>query len=116
MPLANLTLGGDHGFCGKHSEESKRLLSEKMRGNKYALGHTWNDLERKNHKDAISFEKMSMAHEKDFPALINEITGQRIPSGRNLRSLCRSMGLKDSSMNSVVRGKRRSHKGWVLER
>jgi hypothetical protein len=116
MPLTNLTMGGDHGFCGKHSEESKRKLSKKMIGNKYALGHKWTEEERQNHLKAVNHEKMSLAQSKNYPAFINEQTGQRIPSGKNLAKLCRLMGLTGSTMSSVVLGKIRSHKGWVLAR
>lgn len=114
MPLTNLTSGGDHGFCGQHSDEFKRILSKKMMGNKIAVGHVWTDEERVNHLKAMDREKMSKAQEKDFPEFVNERTGQRIPSGRNLAVLCRLMGLTHTSMHCVVHKKRRSHKGWVL--
>lgn len=116
MPLTNLTNGGDHGFCGRHSDEWKKNLSEKMKGNKHSTGHVWTKQERENHLLAVDREKRAMARAKDYPAFINEKTGQKIPAGKNLAGLCRSMGLTGATTHLVVWGKIRSHKGWILER
>jgi len=44
----------------------------------------------------------------------NELTGDIIPAGRNLRSLCERRGLSNGAMCSVKNGKWKHYKGWVL--
>ena len=49
-----------------------------------------------------------------YPALKNERTGESVTSGINLSNFCQIQKLNVSHMFSVVHGKRRSHKGWVV--
>lgn len=50
---------------------------------------------------------------REYPALINDITNEIIPSGRNIKRLCRTRGLEPSCIFRLVRGKQKKMKsGW----
>ena len=101
--LTNLTDGGEGGagmLGHKHTLESKRRMSLAKKGKP---------------GPKVSEEarcKIGIANSRSYPAFIHEETGEVIPAGTNLSALCRERGLGD--MGVVVRGKQRSHKGWML--
>lgn len=84
----------------KHTEKTKRRLSETSFG-------------RKHTEDAK--QKIAKSHEKPYPSFLNVNTGEVIPSGMGLTRMCKERGLGRSDMNAVKNGKQRSSQGWILE-
>lgn len=56
-PITNLSDGGD-GPCGsRHSDEFKKKLSERMKGNKNSLGKKWSEEQREAMKNRVPWNK-----------------------------------------------------------
>jgi group I intron endonuclease len=53
-------------------------------------------------------------HSQQYPDLININTGEIIPSGWNLRQLCRERGLNRDTLKNVINGKYKQNKGWTV--
>lgn len=79
-------------FGVKLSDETKANMSASMRGK--GLGNE--------------------SAAEDYPSFRHRRTGRIIPAGFNLAALCRRYDLLPSCMGRVARGKRKSHRGWVL--
>lgn len=54
-------------------------------------------------------------HELEYPAFRSVETGEVIPAGAGLADMCKECGLSYQNMWQVMRGKYRSHRGWVLD-
>lgn len=60
--------------------------------------------------------RLSKANAGDYPAFIHRGTGEIIPAGKNLSHLCRKRGLNRPNMSAVKTGRRKSCKGWALNK
>jgi len=98
------------------SEETRQRMSNSGKGRVFSKEH------RRRIGDArmgmvFSEEhrrRLSKAGAKFYPDFIHEETGKIIPAGRNLKALCKEQGLTQQRMSEVSRGKRLSHRGWML--
>ena len=87
------------------SEEHKRKLYKTRKKNgMYGKHHT---------KESCT--KIGNANGKLYPAFTHQDTGEIIPAGVNLSAMCRRRGLNRSNMRSVMIGKYKQHKGWILK-
>lgn len=104
------------------SEEHRRHISEAKLGKKMCpasiekmrasqLGHPVSEETRKK----IS-EKMvgNQRGAREYPPLVNRETGEVVQAGQNIRALARKLGLDSSSISKLIKGKLKSHYGWVL--
>ena len=80
---------------GVRSEETKQKISKTLIGRKLS----------KEHKHNLS---------KPYPAFIHKETREIIPMGVNLEALCRKLGLNSNCMRDTIKGRQKSHKGWIL--
>ena len=84
----------------KHSEESKKAMSEKRKGNKSHLGRNLSEEHRKNIGNAFAKNyKVYSPEGKEFII-------------RNLNDFCRQYNLDNSSLNKVAQGKYNHYKQW----
>lgn len=58
--------------------------------------------------------KIGAAKAGTYPAFIHRETNMVIPAGKNIAEMCRVMGLHTGHINSVIKGERKHHKGWML--
>ena len=98
------------------SQETKDKISKTMTGRKLSREHARNaGLALRGKKASESRKrKIGLANSKPYPALRNRETREIIPSGYNLRALCRRRDLSQSCMWMVINGKRAHHKNWAL--
>lgn len=60
-------------------------------------------------------QRIIETHSKQYPAMINIFTGERIPSGKNISQLAAMLDLEISSLAKVVKGTRSIYHGWMTE-
>jgi group I intron endonuclease len=130
----NKTMGGDG---ARHTAEGRAKLSARFKGktnwwkgrkrseatkkrmSQAQAGRTVNASTRKSLSDATALLWQTSAFrtrlEGCYPAFYNEVTGESIPAGFGLSAMCRERGLQQAHMSSVVTGKRKHHKGWVVQ-
>jgi group I intron endonuclease len=94
-------------FYGRrHSKESKKKQSAAKSGeNNPFYGRRLS----KEHRTQIARAKA-----KKYPALYNTETREIIPPGINLTALCRKRGFSQGGMSLLVRGIRKSYRGWIV--
>lgn len=117
----------------KSSQETRRKISEALKGRRLSEEHKKKiseaqkgkvipeEARRKMSEAAIkrgcsekARRKIEEIFAKHYPAFYNKKTGETIPAGRNLGSLCHERGLIRGCMWGVVHGTRKSHKNWIL--
>lgn len=109
-----------------HSKEFKKYLSNINSGEGNPnYGRVWSkqvrkrmSISAKNRKPRIwtkeARKNLGNAMAKEYPAFINRVTGEIIPSGNNLRKLCQKKNLNYPRMIDVKNNKRKSHADWIL--
>ena len=85
----------------KYSDETKKKISEKLKGNKNFSGKTFSD---------EVLNKLSEQKAKDW--IIVSPT-KEIISVHNMRKFCLQNNLSPSAMSRVLKGTQTSHKGWT---
>ncbi len=88
------------------SERARRKMGEAHKGELHPL---WG-----KHRSEETKRKIGMTNAGPYPSLVHRETGEVIPAGLNLTSLCRERVLNRRNMWSVIHGQRKHHKGWVL--
>lgn len=58
--------------------------------------------------------QLAESRSRPYPSLKNLETGRLMPSGRNLKSLARELGISYTHLAAVVRGDRLTCEGWAL--
>lgn len=82
-----------------HTKETRRKMSVAQKGKTHS---------KETRRNA------SLAKGRPYPSFIHQETGEIIPAGRGISTLCREMGLTQGCLSAVARGDRYSHKGWIL--
>jgi group I intron endonuclease len=85
----------------KKSDSCKRLISEKLTGNKNFLGKTFTD-EVKKHLSEINSKTWTV---RNPDGIVITVT--------NMKSFCLENKLSNSAMSRVLSGKSEYHKGWT---
>jgi group I intron endonuclease len=114
----------------KHTEETRQRIRDSLLGKKHTEGtkrrmrEAWANIhiDRSGSKNPFYGKKhtdkarQGMAESKAgyYPSFRNRNTGEIIPLGYNLRSLCREKSLEQSSMWRISQGLAYQYKGWVL--
>jgi predicted GIY-YIG superfamily endonuclease len=134
LRLTNLEDGGTGGprIGWHHSEETKQKISigaKKRQAKRCA--EEWQHSEEVRAKLSLmnsgegnprhgkpvleaTRERIGAANAKTYPAFRNVFSGETIPSGKNLASLSRSLGIDTTGMSKLVTGKKDYYRGWVL--
>ena len=137
----NLTTGGEGTSGYKHSESARSYYSKSRRGrkfsdearanmskskigNKCSAGRTYTDAERKVYSDKMIGNKNSIGkiHTSESKAKVAKKLAKSFSildpngvlfEGINLRSFCREHNLNAGNISHVMRGKKKSCKGWI---
>ncbi len=102
----------------KHTEETKRKLSEFKKGKP---GHKHSDESKRKiaeahkgrPKSAESVKKQTHAISLDWVIISPDGTVYEI---RNLRAFCREYSLNQGAMSQVALGRKAAHKGWICRK
>jgi len=133
--LYNFTVPGRSPMLGReHTEESRRKISEALKGRTLSEEHCrkMSETLKGRPKSEETCRKLSKAnkgkhHTEEtkrklreilggpYPAFVHQYTGEVIPAGVNFRALCREYGLDATLMRAVKTGQCHQHKGWVLQ-
>jgi hypothetical protein len=110
----NGTLGGEGGMGNpaffknkKHSEETKEKMSLKRKGIKHSKSHV------KNLTEATIKRYENRDDKKYYCLVTNVITGSE-QTTNNLRRFCLDNNLSYDCMHKVLKGKNKSHKGFIV--
>lgn len=110
---SKLISGENNPFYGKkHTEETKRKISEKKKGSKHTEESKKKisaaNLGRKMPRDAV--ERVRLKISKTY--YLTDPEGNDIVV-TNLSEFCRKMGLDQGNMSAMYKGKYKSCKGWT---
>lgn len=130
--LTNLSIGGESGACGlKHTEEFKRKLAERSRGNKNSLGKKWTEeqhaqraalLADPQFKARMSAAQKGKKHSEESKRLRSlrfrgashpmaklsalEVINlrERVAAGESRKQLANERGISHSHLCKIIRG------------
>jgi group I intron endonuclease len=104
------TTGEKNPHFGKfHSVETKLKISKANKGNKFALGAKRSE-EYKRKSSESRKGKIPRANPPKHYTIVSP--SGNIIRGTNISELCRTYNLSNSHITNVLKGKRKSHKGW----
>lgn len=58
--------------------------------------------------------KISKANARPYPSFIHCETKEVLSADVNLSALCEELELNSDCMRNVIKGRQKSHKGWIL--
>lgn len=105
-----------------HSEETKRLISESRKGISFSDEHKASLKESRNNRDGASDEtraKMSKNRKGKLNIKIFiciDPDGNEYETKNGLTKFCEEYNLTPSNMHKVLKGERKTHKGWTIRR
>ena len=116
--LHNLSDGGDGGASGyKHTEDTCRFRSERMKGNKIWKGRNHSDTSKQKVREARKGKKLSNNHIENLKTSHSKYTWKVISPDKNifiiknLTKFCKENNLAPSPLYNY--GK---YKGWAVEK
>lgn len=117
--LVNATDGGEGGSARgrKLSDETRRKMSASKKGIPFTPEHKLNlSIANKGTKPADNTIAASINHNaREYPSLVNIVTGEVVPSGKNIAALARKLKIDNANLWSVVTGKYHQCSNWAIK-
>lgn len=122
----------------KHTKKTKKQISNKKKNIsdsvRFLLGASWRGKRQPNSMvekrvNSIRGRKYSTEHKQklsiaakerynnegtDYPTLVNVTTGKIIPSGKNVRRMCKENNLPHIQVGALLSGHRKTSYGWRI--
>ena len=99
------------GFSCKHTEESKKLISESKKGVKQTPEHIQKRVDKMKGFKQSEHQKDRARETFEMSWLVTNTKGQSF-NIVNLRKFCKDNGLDQGNMVKVSQGILKQHKGW----